>query len=158
MYDILKGNRGEELKLQNVEEKPNLFKWPYLHLPCINFQKIAVISDSLLSGSSSKYRFRHLKYRVRHSKYKFRHPKYEFKLVPVPVFLSSQVIKLVRVPVFLSSKLSQTGLCSSISQFKTESKWYVFQYFSVQNWVKMFRVPVFLSSKLIRMIRFPILS
>ena len=32
----------------------------------------------------------------------------------------SQVIKLVRVPVFLSSKLSQTGSCSSISQFKTD--------------------------------------
>ena len=27
----------------------------------------------------------------------------------------------------------QTGSCSSISQFKTESKWFVFQYFSVQN-------------------------
>ena len=45
----------------------------------------------------------------------------------------SQVIKLVRVPVFLSSKLNQNGSCSSISQFKTESKWFVFQYFSVQN-------------------------
>ena len=27
----------------------------------------------------------------------------------------------------------QTGSCSSISQFKTESNWFVFQYFSVQN-------------------------
>ena len=42
----------------------------------------------------------------------------------------------------------QTGSCSSISQFKTESNWFVFQYFSVQNWVKLVRVPVFLSSKL----------
>ena len=28
------------------------------------------------------------------------------------------------------------------------SNWFVFQYFSVQNWVKLVRVPVFLSSKL----------
>ena len=50
-----------------------------------------------------------------------------------PARHGSQVIKLVRVPVFLNSKLSQTGSCSNISQFKTESKWFVFQYFSVQN-------------------------
>ena len=28
---------------------------------------------------------------------------------------------------------TENGSCSSISQFKTESKWFVFQYFSVQN-------------------------
>ena len=44
----------------------------------------------------------------------------------------------------------QTGSCSSISQFRTESKWFVFQYFSVQNLVKLVRVPVFLTSKLSR--------
>ena len=87
-----------------------------------------------------------------------RHGSQVIKLVRVPVFLSSQVMKLFRVPVFLSSKLSQNGSCSSISQFKTESNWFVFQYFSVQNWVKMVRVPVFLSSKLIKMNRFLIFS
>ena len=60
----------------------------------------------------------------------------------------SQVIKLVRVPVFLSSKLNQNGSCSSISQFKTESKWCVFQYFSVHKLSKWsvfqyFQVPRF---------------
>ena len=66
-----------------------------------------------------KYRFRHSKYRFKYSEYELRHPKYKFKLV--------------RVPVFLSSKLSQNGSCSSISQFETQSKWFMFQYFSVQN-------------------------
>ena len=61
-----------------------------------------------------------------------------------------QVIKLVRVPVFLSSKLSQTGSCSSISQFKTESKWFVFQYFSVQNWLEWFVFQYFPNSKYFR--------
>ena len=50
----------------------------------------------------------------------------------------------------------QTGSCSSISQFRTESKWCVFQYFSVQNWVKMVRVPIFPGSQVLRMVRFPI--
>ena len=41
----------------------------------------------------------------------------------------------------------QTGSCSSISQFKTETKWVVFQYFSIQNWIKIDRFPIFPGSQ-----------
>ena len=37
----------------------------------------------------------------------------------------------------------QTGSCSSISQFKTESKWFMFQYFSVHKLSKWIVFPIF---------------
>ena len=42
------------------------------------------------------------------------------------------------------------------SCIKTESKWHVFQYFSVQNWIKMTYVPIFLNSKLNQNECFPV--
>ena len=72
--------------------------------------------------------------------------------------------KCVFWPYFQGYRLHFPGACSqnrffpqmspdskellSISRFKTESTWLVFQYFSVQNWIKITWVPVFLSSKL----------
>ena len=60
----------------------------------------------------------------------------------------SQVIKMSGFPVFPGSKLNQNDWFSSISRFKTESKWFVFQYFQFPKLVQhyLFQELIYFSS------------
>ena len=37
--DLLRGNRAEDFKIQNVDEKSKMFKYHYLQFPCVHRSK-----------------------------------------------------------------------------------------------------------------------
>ena len=81
-----------------------------------------------------------------------------YKIILLWVILTGCPYKIILLwviltgfPVFPGSKLNQNDWFSSISRFKTESKWLVIQYFQDQNWLKWLVFQYFPNPELFRL-------